>query len=127
MMDIERRIFKNVLWDTIEDYTKLLHLLPSIYNDISEQYDSDLKVAKKILLFFVENNYVALFYEDWRYPNNYFEVPKDKSLKLLIENSSWEVPTQNDLWITVSATPKGKELYYSDRVMDESFKVPQLF
>ena len=124
---MERKIFKDVLWETIEDYTMLLHLLPCIYNDINEKYDNNLEVAKKILLFYLENDYVSFFYKNWKNPLNYIEIPKDKALKLLVETSSWENPDKDDLWVTASATKKGEDLYYSGEIMDENFKIPELF
>lgn len=124
---IERKIFKSVLWDTIEDYTILMHILPDIYNDINERYDDNLLIAKRVLSFYLENDYVVLFYEDWKNPNNYIEIPKRKALKLLTETTSWNEPNKDDLWVTVSATKKGEELYYSGKIMCKNFKLPKLF
>lgn len=126
-MKTERKIFKNVLWNTIVDYVKLMHLLPDIYNDINEKYDDDLVIAKRVLLFYLENDYIALFYENWKNLNNYTEISKDKSLKLLLETSSWEEPNNDSLWITVSATKKGEELYYSGKIIDERFEFPKIW
>lgn len=95
-MKMERKIFKNVLWDTIEDYTKLMHLLPDIYNDINEKYDDDLVIAKRVLLFYLKNDYIALFYENWKNLNNYTKISKDESLNLLLETSSWEKPNKRE-------------------------------
>ncbi|MDR2206279.1 MAG: hypothetical protein LBE36_09025 [Flavobacteriaceae bacterium] len=125
-MKTERKIFKYVLWNTIEDYTMLMHLLPDIYNDINERYDDNLTVAKKVLLFYLENGYVTFFYESWKNPNNYTEIPKDKALKLLMETSSWENPDKNHQWITVSATKKGEELYYSGQIENNDFILPHI-
>lgn len=123
-MEITRKIFKNVLWATIEDYTRLLHLIPEIYNEINDRYDSYLTVAKKVLLFYLENDYVALFYENWKIFDNYIEIPKEKALYLLMETVSWENPNKGDLWITVSATKKEEDLYYTDKILNDNFKLP---
>lgn len=122
---MKKRIFKAVLWAAIEDYTKLLHLLPDIYNDINDKYDINLSIAKKVLLFYIENDYISLFYENWKIPNKFIKIPKKKALKLVIETSAWERPN-DDLWVVISASPKGEDLYYSGKIDDDSFILPDI-
>ena len=59
---MERKIFKTVLWATIEDYVLLIHIPSEIYNEIDEKYDDRIiDIAKKILLFYLENDFILLF------------------------------------------------------------------
>ena len=124
---MERKIFKAVLWATIEDYARFIDIPLEIYNEIDERYDDKvLEIAKKVLLFYLQGDYISIFYENWTlYHSDFVEVSKEKTLELILNNDSWKDPI-NDVFITASATKKGEELYYSGKIMDESFKLPKV-
>lgn len=109
---MKKRIFKAVLWAAIEDYTRLIHIPLEIYNEIDEKYDSKIiEIAKKVLQFYLQEGYISLFYEKWTlYESEFIEISKEKSQNLILENSSWEEPKEN-IFITISSTPKGEDLY----------------
>lgn len=123
---MKRKIFKAVLWASIEDYCRLIHIIPEVYNEIEENYDDRVVIiSKKVLLYYLEEDYVYLFYENWKIQNQYIEIPKDLALKLVVEDSSWEEPKE-DIFITVSATQKGEDLYNSGEIMNDNFKLPEI-
>jgi len=125
---MKRKIFKAVIWATIEDYARFIDIPLEIYNEIDEKYDDKvIEIAKKILLFYLEEDYVSLFYEKLSLYNNseFIEIPKDKAKELIPKDLSWEDSTENIL-ITASATKKGEELYYSGKIMEEDFKIPEI-
>lgn len=124
---ITRKIFDIVLWDCIEDYVRLIHILPSIYNEIDECYDDQLlDIAKKILYFYVENGYVSLFYEYWSLEGSCLkEIYREDALYLILCNKSWYEP-EEDIFIVASATSKGENLYNSGEIMSGTFCLPNI-
>lgn len=133
---MERYMFKTVLWATIEDYAglysliwELNSLLPEEYELLPKEYEIiNLAPARNILSFYLEEDYVSLFYNKWCTTNfELKEIPKEKALKLILEDSCWTAPSNTDIYITASATQKGEDLYNSGEVMNENFKVPEIF
>lgn len=124
---MERKLFKAILWATIEDYVLLIHLPPEIYNEIDEKYDDRIvEIAKKILLFYLENDFISLFYDNLENPKFVpNEISKEKAKELISDDSSWDKDLEG-VFITASATKKGEELYYSWEIMDEKFKLPKI-
>ena len=69
--------------------------------------------------------YISLFYENWKVPNEFIKIPKNNALKLVIKTSAWEIPN-DDLWVVASASSKGEDLYYSGKIDDNSFILPDI-
>lgn len=124
---MERKIFKAVLWATIEDYVLLIHIPPEIYNEVDEKYDDRIiDIAKKILFFYLENDYISLFYDNpGKSKFTPKEIPKSVAKELILDNSCWDKDLDG-VFITASATKKGEDLYYSWEIMDENFKLPEV-
>ena len=124
---MERKIFKTVLWATIEDYVLLIHIPSEIYNEIDEKYDDRIiDIAKKILLFYLENDFILLFYDnpgESKFTPK--EILKEKARQLIFDDSSWNKDLEG-VFITARTTKKGEDLYYSGMIMDENFKLPPL-
>lgn len=124
---MNRKIFNIVLWDCIEDYTRLIHILPSIHNEIDKYYDDQLlDIAKRVLYFYIENGYVDLFYEYWSLEGSHLkEIDRQEALYLILYDKSWHEPKE-DTFIVASATLKGENLYNSGEIMNGIFCLPNI-
>lgn len=124
---MNRKIFNIVLWDCIEDYTRLIHILPSIHNEIDKYYDDQLlDIAKRVLYFYIENGYVNLFYEYWSLEGSHLkEIDRQEALYLILYDKSWHEPKENT-FIVASATLKGENLYNSGEIMNGIFCLPNI-
>lgn len=124
---MNRKIFNIVLWDCIEDYTRLIHILPSIHNEIDKYYDDQLlDIAKRVLYFYIENGYVDLFYEYWSLEGSHLkEIDRQEALYLILYDKSWHEPKENT-FIVASATLKGENLYNSGEIMNGIFCLPNI-
>lgn len=124
---MNRKIFDIVLWDCIEDYVRLIHILPSIHNEIDECYDDQLlDIAKRVLYFYIENGYVNLFYEYWSLEGSHLkEIDKREALNLILYDKSWH-ELEEDTFIVANATLKGENLYNSGEIMNGIFCLPNI-
>jgi|GEM_PF-3258333 len=123
---INREAFKSILLYSIEDYAGLLHLVWSIDSLLFNEDDTHLEIARKILSFYIKEDYINLFYDKLGDPEFIPQkISKEESLELIQNDSFWDTDFTN-IYIAASATKKGEDLFYSGEIMDESFKIPEV-
>lgn len=112
---ILKKISKNILWATIEDYAGLWEVLWEVNSLTCENtYEENKKIAYVNLVDFLKKGIVDFFY----CVEPYGELKKieniNEILNLLKNDKYWHEPEKNEISIRVGSTEKGKKYYENE-------------
>ncbi|MBL7790953.1 MAG: hypothetical protein JNK77_01420 [Saprospiraceae bacterium] len=113
---MSKELIYKLLWSTIEDYVGLWELLWET-NSISSSSTSDIELAKRVLLYFIEAGLVNLYYDKWG-NDQLVEIGLQESIEIININKYWSPPDINDFCVKVGSTQKG-EKYYNEELIED--------
>lgn len=113
-----KELVYKILWSTIEDFVGLWEINWEVNTFFPNNSSSQNKeFARKILVYFIENDLVKLYFDKWG-GDELSELNKKEALEITREEKFWDPPSINDRCIKVGSTEKGEMYYKKESIKD---------
>lgn len=115
---IHQEEVNKILWSTVEDFVGLWQVaweLNTIYPDNS--HDLNRNIAMKIVKYFIDNELVELYYENWG-KDNLTKIPINEAKSIINQDDFWSAPEMNEICVKAGSTSKGEKYYNEELNVD---------
>ncbi|MFO7879815.1 MAG: hypothetical protein R6V52_07245 [Bacteroidales bacterium] len=113
------KIYK-LLWATIEDFVGIWEFHWEVNSLLKHDVLSNKKMAKKVLLFFLDHELIELFYDKWG-ADQLEKIENSEAREIIKGEKYWLPPDVNDVCVKAGSTVKGEKYYNEEMIGDVRF------